>query len=232
VSTSLETSETYRLNDAPLPGKGAQSWPRAVFRCVSACAPRALASLATGYFAVRASAAFMANPSRIALLCVLLSESLTLALILLSSVPKKRDWHVLSVASACYVYFYSALLDTTPGLSFVPPPIAGLVAALGFSLMMWAKLTIGRSFGILPGVREIVVSGPYRFLRHPIYTGFFVTDICFILTDYSQRNAMVVVSVAACQFYRIMREETLLRTDADYAAYCRRVPYRFIPGLI
>jgi protein-S-isoprenylcysteine O-methyltransferase Ste14 len=58
---------------------------------------------------------------------------------------------------------------------------AGMVGAAGCALCTaglafaaWARLTLGRSWGMpmtLHEKPELVTSGPYRYVRHPIYTG-------------------------------------------------------------
>lgn len=53
--------------------------------------------------------------------------------------------------------------------------IAGLILViLGLAFAVWARLYLGRNWG-MPMTRkvdpELVTSGPYRFVRHPIYTG-------------------------------------------------------------
>jgi len=204
------------------------SWRRILVEIFS----RGTATAATGYFAWNAAQQVMLNPSRISLLCVLLSESLTLFLILISRMPKSRDWHVLSVLAGIYVYIYSALLDTSPGVAIAPHGIAGAFGAFGFMLMIWAKLSLGRSFGILPGKRKLVFSGPYAFIRHPIYAGFLMVDLSYLLTDYNPQNAFVLSSMLACQLYRVVREERLLREDPAYVAYCEEVRHRFIPFVV
>ena len=56
--------------------------------------------------------------------------------------------------------------------------IAGLViSALGLSLAVWARLNLGRNWGMPMSLKEspeLVTSGPYRFIRHPIYSGILI----------------------------------------------------------
>ena len=53
---------------------------------------------------------------------------------------------------------------------------AGLaLALLGFVLLQWAQVTLGKSWSDVPRMMEgqtLIISGPYRWLRHPIYTAF------------------------------------------------------------
>jgi protein-S-isoprenylcysteine O-methyltransferase Ste14 len=51
---------------------------------------------------------------------------------------------------------------------------AGLVVgAVGSAISAWGMWSLGRSFGILVSVRKVVLGGPYRYVRHPIYLGYF-----------------------------------------------------------
>ncbi len=54
-------------------------------------------------------------------------------------------------------------------------PIAGLVLCLlGFALAIWARVHLGRNWGMpmsLKAEPDLVTSGPYRVIRHPIYSG-------------------------------------------------------------
>ena len=50
--------------------------------------------------------------------------------------------------------------------SVVPQELCSLVILSGLLIQIAAKLILWRSFGIVPAVREVKVSGPYRFVRH------------------------------------------------------------------
>ncbi len=56
--------------------------------------------------------------------------------------------------------------------------IGALLCVLGVSLAIWARRHLGRNWGMpmsLKENRELVVSGPYTLIRHPIYTGMLCT---------------------------------------------------------
>ena len=77
--------------------------------------------------------------------------------------------------------------------------------------------------------RGIVVGGPYRIVRHPIYLGYFVTHVGFLLANWSPRNIALYIVIYFFQVARILSEERILREDESYRAYCQRVRYRLIP---
>ena len=49
--------------------------------------------------------------------------------------------------------------------------------AIGLVLVVVGKMALGRSFGIVPANRGVVVRGPYTLVRHPIYTGYLITHV-------------------------------------------------------
>ena len=54
-------------------------------------------------------------------------------------------------------------------------PVVGIaLMACGFGFAIWARIHLGRNWGMPMTVKEepeLVTSGPYRLVRHPIYTG-------------------------------------------------------------
>jgi protein-S-isoprenylcysteine O-methyltransferase Ste14 len=94
---------------------------------------------------------------------------------------------------------------------------------------MYGKVYLGRSFGIVAADRGIVVGGPYRIVRHPIYLGYLVTHVGFLLANWSSRNIAIYIIEYFFQVARILSEERLLKEDDGYRAYFERVRYRLIP---
>jgi len=122
------------------------------------------------------------------------------------------------------------VLLVRPATTAIAPEALGVALQLaGIVFEIYAKVFLGRSFGIVPADRGIVVGGPYRIVRHPIYLGYFVTDIGFLLTNWSLRNLALYIVSYFFQISRILAEERILNEDESYRGYCERVRYRLIP---
>jgi protein-S-isoprenylcysteine O-methyltransferase Ste14 len=90
---------------------------------------------------------------------------------------------------------------------------------------------LGRSFSIMPEARRLVTTGPYRFVRHPLYVGEAVAIAGAFLAVCTWQAALLCVTQTGFQLLRIRYEEDILRrTFPEYSEYARRVP-RFIPRL-
>jgi len=113
----------------------------------------------------------------------------------------------------------------------VPDIVTASVSVAGLLLVIAGKLTLGRSFGIAPANRGIVVGGPYSFVRHPIYTGYLITHLAFLIANPTPLNAIIVGLGDGALILRALIEERVLVRDVQYQAYCRRVGWHLVPGL-
>lgn len=162
-------------------------------------------------------------------LLVLLSESLVFVLLIIRRPTENisisfRDW---------IIAFSGTLLPLLVSKGGEP-----LMPRLGVFLMLWgmfihigAKLSLFRSFGVIPANRGVKVKGPYAFVRHPMYAGYFFTHLGFFIAAPSFWNFMVYICNWGLLLSRIFAEERLLLGSPDYQEYKKRVPYRVIPGV-
>ncbi len=123
-----------------------------------------------------------------------------------------------------------------PEPEWVWPPVGCAIGLAGVALRTWAIASLGAQFTRYLEVREdqrVVVDGPYKYLRHPSYTG-----AILILTGIGVGLGNALSVVACCAFTtvgyleRIKREETLLRDELgdDYGRYAARTR-RLVPGV-
>jgi protein-S-isoprenylcysteine O-methyltransferase Ste14 len=101
----------------------------------------------------------------------------------------------------------------------------------GVALSQVSRVYMGRSFGILPGNRGIVSKGPFAFVRHPIYAGWFLLTVGYLAAYPSWMNCLITLATLPFMMWRIQLEENLLNADADYRKYLRLVPFRLVPGV-
>jgi protein-S-isoprenylcysteine O-methyltransferase Ste14 len=116
-----------------------------------------------------------------------------------------------------------------------PGMLLGLGIALetaGVVLSQVARLCMGRCFGVLPANRGIVSSGPFAFIRHPVYLGWLVLTLGFVLANPNLLNIACLAATPIFVGWRIVLEERLLARDPEYRAYARKVRYRLIPGIV
>jgi protein-S-isoprenylcysteine O-methyltransferase Ste14 len=162
---------------------------------------------------------------------LLASETLIALFVLLrrpsASISVRRsDW-----AAAFAATLLPLLID--PGAREAPVLIVpGVVLFLfGTCWQLWAKLVLRRSFGIAPANRGVKKGGPYRGMRHPMYFGYFVTEVGILMLMPSAWNFALYGATWALQVFRLLREEELLMRDPAYRAYAAEVRWRVLPRL-
>jgi protein-S-isoprenylcysteine O-methyltransferase Ste14 len=103
---------------------------------------------------------------------------------------------------------------------------------IGALLAGFAVISLGRSFGIVAANRGIRTGGPYRFVRHPLYSAYILTEIGYLLENPSLANWCLFGVVMAFQGVRIVEEERTLEADPAYREYRLRVRSRVVPYLL
>jgi protein-S-isoprenylcysteine O-methyltransferase Ste14 len=192
---------------------------------------RVSAVLAGMLFVVHTFTEWHRNPGRITLLLLLVGEVANVTLLLCSRVPSKRDWSPLAIVATLAATYYFLAVNLSPGIHLIPELLASGLQVTGLALALYAKLSLRLSFGLLPANRGVVTTGAYRFTRHPMYSGYFLNHLSFLLANFSVQNLLVYIGLYVFQVYRVLREEALLTEDAAYQAYRLRVRFRVLPGV-
>lgn len=118
---------------------------------------------------------------------------------------------------------------------------AAVAMLAGVGVYAWATVTLGLRASNLTN-RGIVANGPYRWVRHPAYVSknasWWIGAIPLFLTLAPTDLGGLVLAILGTSAWsgiyvlRAITEERHLNSDPDYRAYCSRVRWRFIPGLV
>jgi protein-S-isoprenylcysteine O-methyltransferase Ste14 len=148
--------------------------------------------------------------------------------------PKVRDYSIASsiAVGIAYAYPYAQVIYLRWSPGYVAWPAAGLILVTLAAVFSFASLvTIGRLFGIRPALRGLVTSGPYRFIRHPMYLSYILADIGYNLQEWNFVTILLVLVGWTSLVYRIHAEERVISQHPEWPAYVVLVRYRLFPGL-
>lgn len=169
---------------------------------------------------------------RVTGLLLLVSEFLVVAL---TCIRRPALW----VERSMVVRFVTAVSIVGPTLiqpaqrsGSAPEAITTFVSAIGLSIIVMGKMSLGRSFGLLPAHRGIVQTGLYRLVRHPIYLGYLITHAAFLAAHPTPWNVLVLAMGDVALVVRARCEEQTLVRNPLYATYLTRVRWRILPGVL
>lgn len=111
---------------------------------------------------------------------------------------------------------------------------AGVTVA-GLLFAVWARVHLGANWSRSVTVKEdhqLIVSGPYRIVRHPIYTGILTGFVGSAIALGQVRGILAFVLILVALYFKWRLEEKWMREEfgQTYADYARRVP-AVVPGL-
>jgi protein-S-isoprenylcysteine O-methyltransferase Ste14 len=159
------------------------------------------------------------------------SESLVVVLTLFrrSAAWIDRSWRarLLTIVSV----FGPSLVRPAADAGIVADSVTVAFSGVGLSIVLAGKLSLGRSFGLMPANRGVVSGGIYRLVRHPIYAGYLVTHLGFLAAHLTVWNLALLVVADLALMVRAIQEERTLALDPFYVAYQERVRWRIVPGL-
>jgi protein-S-isoprenylcysteine O-methyltransferase Ste14 len=139
-------------------------------------------------------------------------------------------------ASAAYVIDPSWIAWAALPLPLWSRWIGVVLALAGFALLEWSHRALGREWSEQPRLTQsqrLVQSGPYHWVRHPIYTSFLVIlGSTLLITANWLVGLLWITSVAIDTAVRIRYEEALMsaRFDDEYRVYAARTG-RLFPRL-
>ena len=146
----------------------------------------------------------------------------------------RRSMVVFSSRISDYVYALIALgspMFFRPVVGWSGSLVGDLFVFVGAVLTVGAVLSLNRSFGIGPENRGIKTNGMYRFVRHPMYLGYLLTEAGFVLNNFSPFNLLIIAIAGFFLVLRLQGEERLLKGDTAYQAYAQKTRWKLFPLL-
>jgi protein-S-isoprenylcysteine O-methyltransferase Ste14 len=149
--------------------------------------------------------------------------------------------HIVPLALAAWMLAAPRLPGGVLGGRFLPATLSVylvgvLVLAAGLAFTVWARVILGRNWSgtvTLKEGHELIRSGPYRFVRHPIYTGLLVAFAGSAIARGEWRGLVALAIAFAALWRKLKLEERWLgETFGDaYERYRAEVP-ALIPFLL
>jgi protein-S-isoprenylcysteine O-methyltransferase Ste14 len=149
-------------------------------------------------------------------------------------IKRDTEQHLGQSLGLTFAVIVAFILPHVPLFSFVnfapvnpALSIAGLIIfVVGMIFLVWARQTLGRNWSQIVSAKEdheLVISGPYRLVRHPMYTGGIVAVIGSAIVA---GGAFVFVALVLVPLFlwRVGAEDKLMERQfpSDYPAYKER----------
>ena len=145
--------------------------------------------------------------------------------------PTSSTITVSSIMSTAAMMLLPTMIRPTVPSTGLLRDIAIVVELVGVAFSQVSRVYLGRRFGLLPANRGIVDNGPFRLMRHPIYVAWLVLLLGYAMAFPTVLNFAAVAAMLPFMMWRIRLEEDLLTHDPEYRSYCKKTPYRLVPGL-
>ncbi len=191
---------------------------------------RAVIIVLFSFMAVRFGSDFL-QTGRLTNLLLLVSEMLVVALTVLRRAAATVDRSMRARLLTTLSLLGPPLVKPAQVVPLLSPSITVAASVVGLAIVIAGKVTLGRSFGLMPANRGVVSSGVYRLVRHPIYLGYLITHVAFLFANPSWANVAVLVAADTALLLRAVCEEQTLARDASYREYQQVVRWRVCPGL-
>ena len=170
-------------------------------------------------------------PSLLSNLC-LVSFYMLVALLIITRPLAKAQADGLLPRIAAFVGTYLPWTITFFGKTdqALPNLLSTACVLIGTIMMLVTIRHLGRSFSLVPQARSVVQTGPYRWIKHPLYLAEEIAILGVVLQYLTPVTVTVLLLHIGVQVCRILYEEDLLkRTCPEYSSYeasrWRLIPY-------
>ena len=184
-------------------------------------------------------------------LFILLCFAVAIVYFLISAFSTKRTvvkggvewyWRILIIVVLVGVAYFFPLIRARPiisveSTSLLVGVIADVLTLAGLFVVLWARKTLGSNWSPLVVIKEkheLITSGPYAYVRHPIYSGILLMALGAILWVESPPLLIIFIVSAFGFWFKATREEKLLTEHfpKEYPEYKKKVRSALIPFVL
>jgi hypothetical protein len=127
---------------------------------------------------------------------------------------------------------YILSVDLAPHFNPIIAASGVLICAFGVGLAIWARSILARNWGMPMTLREkpeLITTGPYAFIRHPIYSGFFLATLGTVLVSgLFWLFILVILSIYFVFSSKVEEADMMNQFPKEYPEYKKRAK-AFIP---
>jgi len=170
-------------------------------------------------------------PSLLSSFCLAIFYML-LAVLIMTRSPAKAQADGLPPRIAAFVGSYLPWTISFFGKTdqALPNLLSTACVLIGTIMMLVTIRHLGRSFSLVPQARSVVQTGPYRWVKHPLYLSEEIVILGVVLQYLTPVTVIVLILHISVQVCRILYEEDLLRRNLpEYSSYeasrWRLIPY-------
>jgi protein-S-isoprenylcysteine O-methyltransferase Ste14 len=159
-------------------------------------------------------------------------------------IEEKRRYAIWLSVFICYevfTFFTYILFPETLAWGDLPLPhwlrlVGACLGVLALLCFVWIHQTLGNNFSVrirIKDMQQLVTAGPYRWVRHPMYTCFYLLHVAaFLLTANWFIGVTWMAGLTAIIFLRVSREEAMLlaKFGEIYSTYAKNTG-RFLPRI-
>ena len=151
----------------------------------------------------------------------------------------RSRWFYLAASAVffgiAYLGWIPLPISTHPTLRIWMLVAGSLLYFPGMALLLWGRLALGRNYFVSTSLgaqlfsdQQLVTTGPYAFVRHPMYVGLLLSAFGALLL-YTTWTTVFFAGFAPMIFVRAWREEQTLAAEfgEQWQQYCQRVPAIF-----
>jgi protein-S-isoprenylcysteine O-methyltransferase Ste14 len=159
-------------------------------------------------------------------------------------VEERKRYSIWLSIFICYTVFTFFAYILFPGIfswAEIPLPVWSRITGMVIGILsliwfIWIHQSLGNNLSVRLSIKDkqmLVTDGPYRWIRHPMYSAFYLLHIAvFLLTANWFIGVTWLAGLTIIIFIRVQREEMMLRTrfGNQYSLYIERTG-RFIPRI-